>query len=121
MEDFDLDLKKFGLLISQLREDKRISQEKLAELCDVSRNTVVSWESGQKAPKTSAVFRLAAALDCRWVDLMSALLPEEATEEQDEGVKLCCEARRVLGERGYKTFVNHMRGALAFASEIKAS
>ena len=38
------------------------TQEKLAELCDVSRNTVVSWESGQKAPKTSAVFRLAAAL-----------------------------------------------------------
>ncbi|MBQ5322541.1 MAG: helix-turn-helix transcriptional regulator, partial [Oscillospiraceae bacterium] len=41
-----------GEKISDLRKRKGISQEKLAELLDVSRQAVTKWESGKGNPDT---------------------------------------------------------------------
>jgi DNA-binding transcriptional regulator YiaG len=51
MPEIQFDMKKLGLQISILRNEKQMSQEDLAEMCGVSRNTVASWESGQKELK----------------------------------------------------------------------
>ncbi|ASJ54892.1 hypothetical protein BP422_15750 [Brevibacillus formosus] len=56
----ELNRKEFGAVLKMLREkarinDARVSQEKLAELLDVSRITIVNTEKGQNVPKASFV------------------------------------------------------------------
>lgn len=45
--------------IRQLRQKAHMSQEKLAEEMGVSRQAVAKWESGQSAPSTEKLYRLA--------------------------------------------------------------
>lgn len=59
-----MDIKEeFGNLIRRLRKEKKLSQEKLAELSDISVNHMSFIETGQKAPTLPVVFALAKALD----------------------------------------------------------
>ena len=48
-----------GEKISFLRQEKGISQEKLAELVGVSRQAVTKWENGNANPDTENLIRLA--------------------------------------------------------------
>lgn len=64
-------------LSERIKENRircQLSQEKLAELMDVSRQAVTKWEKGQSAPSTENLFRLAEIFGTT-VDL---LLPREA-------------------------------------------
>ena len=121
MPEIQFDMKKLGLQISILRNEKQMSQEDLAEMCDVSRNTVASWESGQKELKLFSFLKLALALDCPVQELLKGMLPEETAEDQDEGVELCNEARSRLGSMGYQAFIKQMKATLDFVTQIKAS
>ena len=47
-----------GEKILDLRKRKGISQEKLAELLDISRQAVTKWESGKGNPDTENLIRL---------------------------------------------------------------
>lgn len=50
--------------IRELREQKSLSQEKLARLADVSNNTIVNIEAGiQKNPTIDTLRKIADALD----------------------------------------------------------
>ncbi|MCL2694450.1 MAG: helix-turn-helix domain-containing protein [Oscillospiraceae bacterium] len=49
---------KFNEKLQQLRKEKGMSQEGLAELLDVSRQTVSKWESGQSYPETEKMIAL---------------------------------------------------------------
>lgn len=51
-----------GERIKQARQKAHLSQEKVAELIGVSRQAVTKWESGQSAPNTENLFRLAEIL-----------------------------------------------------------
>lgn len=51
-----------GERIKQARQKAHLSQEKAAELIGVSRQAVTKWESGQSAPNTENLFRLAQVL-----------------------------------------------------------
>lgn len=72
-----------GARIKGQRKRCGMSQEKVAELVGVSRQAVTKWETGQSAPSTENLFRLAEIFGTT-VDL---LLPidEGRTEEADEG------------------------------------
>ncbi len=59
-----------GERIKERRIGSGMSQEKLAELLDVSRQAVTKWEAGQSAPSSDNLFRLAEVLGC----LVSELL-----------------------------------------------
>ena len=48
--------------IKTCRQSAGLSQEKLAELVGVSRQAVTKWETGQSAPSTENLFRLAEIL-----------------------------------------------------------
>ena len=48
--------------IKTCRQSAGLSQEKMAELVGVSRQAVTKWESGQTAPSTENLFRLAEIL-----------------------------------------------------------
>ena len=65
-----------GERIREARLRAHLSQEKVAELIGVSRQAVTKWESGQSAPSTDNLFKLAEVLGTT-VDLLIA--PEDST------------------------------------------
>ena len=71
-----------------LRTEKGLSQEKLAELLNVSRQTISRWESGETLPSADNLIRLSRALDVSVEDLMGNAPVEPkaavATEERLE-------------------------------------
>ena len=121
MPEAKFDTKKLGLQISVQRSEKQMSQEELAEMCGVSRNTVASWESGQKEPKLSSAILLAMAFGCSVQDFLKGLLPEEVSSAEDEGARLCAEARSRLSNQEYLAFIKHMKATLEYTCGIKAS
>lgn len=58
-----MDLEKFGLFITNLRKEKEISQEQLAEKLHVNRQTISRWERGLGFPEYESLFLLSRILD----------------------------------------------------------
>jgi transcriptional regulator with XRE-family HTH domain len=56
--------KAMGARIAQLRKDSGITQVQLAQVMEVSQQTVTSWEVGRRGVPVSAVPTLARALGC---------------------------------------------------------
>lgn len=52
-----------GLKVSELRQQKGLTQEQLSELCDVSPRTIQRIESGEVDPRSYTIQSLGAALD----------------------------------------------------------
>lgn len=70
----------FGVVLRQLRLEKNLSQEALAERLHMSSNGYVSrLESSAKNPRLDMVFRIAAALDMKAWELVK-LVEEKAHE-----------------------------------------
>ena len=66
-----------------LRKKRKLTQEALAELAGVTRQTIAKWESGESVPDLSLAGQLAAALDVTLDELVEA--PRE--ELEDESLK----------------------------------
>ena len=55
--------------LKSLREQHGLSQEKLADVLGVSRQTIISIEKGRYDPSLPLAFQLAAQFDCAIEDL----------------------------------------------------
>lgn len=53
----------FGKVLRELRVEKNISQEKLAEYCELDRTYISLLERGQRQPTITTIFKLAKALN----------------------------------------------------------
>jgi transcriptional regulator with XRE-family HTH domain len=60
-----------GAVIRRLRENKRITQEELADTIHVSSKAVSKWETGHGLPDISLLEPLARALDISVIELLS--------------------------------------------------
>ncbi len=69
-----------GTAIRQAREEKGMSQERLAEELGVSRQAVSKWEKGTSEPNTSNLMALAKLYGIPAEDLLRGV--ESALEEQ---------------------------------------
>ena len=69
--------------IQILRKKRNLTQESLAELVGVTRQTIAKWESGESVPDLSLAGKLAAVLDVALDELVEA--PRE--EFEDESLK----------------------------------
>ena len=69
--------------IQILRKKQHLTQEALAELVGVTRQTIAKWESGESVPDLLLAGQLAAALDVTLDELVEA--PRE--ELEDESLK----------------------------------
>lgn len=69
--------------IQKLREEKRLSRPKLAELVGVSWETIKAYEVKGAFPSIHVAFKLAVALGCKVDDLFSYSL-EAVTSVEDE-------------------------------------
>ena len=53
--------------VYRLRKESNLTQEDLAEKCEVSRQAVAKWESGESVPTFINLFRLQKSLIFLWM------------------------------------------------------
>lgn len=75
---------KIGIFLKELRQEKQITQEQLAEQIRVSRRTVSRWETGNNLPDLSVLVELADFYD---VDLNEIFNGERKGEIMDAELK----------------------------------
>ena len=73
-----MDLQKIGMFLKELRKEKGVTQEQLAEKLNVSRRTVSRWETGNNMPDLDLLMELA---DLYEVDLREMLNGERKSEK----------------------------------------
>ena len=79
-----MDLVKIGRLLQELRKEKGLTQEQLAERMGVARRTVSRWETGSNMPDLDILMELA---DLYAVDLREILSGERKSERMDREMK----------------------------------
>ena len=88
----------FGEKIRMRREEMEISQEQLANLCGLTRRSIVSYETSGKRPYASTMRKLAAALGVtvRYLEYDEIEDPQAGIDEEP----FIQEAREAYGKRG---------------------
>ncbi|MBQ6695441.1 MAG: helix-turn-helix domain-containing protein [Lachnospiraceae bacterium] len=75
---------KIGEFLKELRKEKRLTQEQLAEQFNVSRRSVSRWETGNNMPDLDTLIELA---DYYEIDLRELLDGERKSEKMNEELK----------------------------------
>ncbi len=76
-----MDLVKIGKFLQELRKEKGLTQEQLAEQTGVARRTVSRWETGSNMPDLDILIELA---DFYGTDLREILNGERKSEQMNE-------------------------------------
>lgn len=79
-----MDLQKMGSFLKELRKNRGLTQEQLAEKMYVSNHTVSRWETGSNMPDIQILIKLAEFYD---VELIEILNGERKSETMNEEVK----------------------------------
>ena len=79
-----MDMIRMGNLLKELRKEKGMTQEQLAEQTGVARRTVSRWETGSNLPDLDILMELS---DLYEVDLRELLCGERKSEKMDEELK----------------------------------
>lgn len=79
-----MDQQKIGAFLKELRKEKTVTQEQLAEVLNVSRRTVSRWETGSNMPDLDILVELADYYD---VDIRELLDGERRSEQMDKEMK----------------------------------
>ena len=79
-----MDQRKIGAFLKQLRNEKKITQEQLAEILGVSGRTVSRWETGNNLPDLSILVQISEYYD---VEIKEILNGERKSENMDNELK----------------------------------
>ena len=79
-----MDLQKIGTFLKELRKEKELTQEQLAETLNVSRRTVSRWETGSNMPDLDLLMEMA---DLYQVELRELLNGERKNEPMNKELK----------------------------------
>lgn len=79
-----MDQVKIGSLLKELRNERSLSQEQLAEKFNVSSRSVSRWENGNTMPDISIMIELADFYD---IDIRELLSGERKSDKMDENLK----------------------------------
>jgi len=79
-----MDQKKIGSFLRELRNEKNLSQEKLAEEFGVTSRSISRWENGNTMPDISIIIELADFYD---VDIREIIHGERKSENMDKELK----------------------------------
>ena len=61
---------KFGDYLRKIRKSKKMSQEQLAEIMNVTRQSVSKWENGESYPEMNNIFELCKVFNCKLNELV---------------------------------------------------
>lgn len=94
----------FSEKLQKLRKDKGLSQEQLAELLDVSRQSVSKWESGQTYPEINKLIILSDLFKITLDDLVkdkntgfAEIKDDKSEDDEDEDKEDEIESSLILG------------------------
>lgn len=62
--------KAFGVVISRMRVQKKLTQEQMSKLTNIARSHLVALENGKKAARLDTVWRIAEALSIKPSDII---------------------------------------------------
>ena len=79
-----MDQQKIGAFLKELRKEKDVTQEQLAETLNVSRRTVSRWETGSNMPDLDILIEMA---DYYNVDIRELLDGERRSEQMNQEMK----------------------------------
>jgi transcriptional regulator with XRE-family HTH domain len=79
-----MDQQKIGAFLKELRKEKDVTQEQLAETLSVSRRTVSRWETGSNMPDLDILIEMA---DYYNVDIRELLDGERRSEQMNQEMK----------------------------------
>lgn len=79
-----MDQKKIGSFLKELRKERNLTQEQLAEALNVSGRTVSRWETGNNMPDLSILVELADYYD---VDIREIINGERKSEKMEKDLK----------------------------------
>lgn len=65
--------KRFGIILRDLRRQKRLSQAELANLSDLDRTFISLLERGVRQPTLETLFRIASALEVKPSEIIKKL------------------------------------------------
>lgn len=66
--------------LKQIRKDKNLSQDELAELLEISRQAVSKWEQGASFPEVEKLLLLSSKLNISLDNLMSTEIVQESSK-----------------------------------------
>ena len=117
----------FAEKLKQVRKRKKLTQTALAELCGISRNSIVNWETGKNTPKIGDIEKLSLALGLSPQELIGISTTEnhEGEDRQDNTTPkgyaywggIVDEARKVA-ERGDIEEMNSIEPLLKLAYKV---
>ncbi len=87
-------LARVGLRLQQARASRGVSQQTLAERCQIAVETLARYEGGHKSPSITTLDRAARALGLHLHDLMKFA---DDIPEADRSVEVECAARLLEG------------------------
>lgn len=79
-----MDQSKIGCFLKELRKEKNLTQEQLAEQFNISRRTVSRWETGSNLPDLDILIEMS---DFYEIDLREILDGERKNEKMNEELK----------------------------------
>lgn len=82
-----MDSQKIGTFLHELRKEKNLTQEQLAEVLGVSGRTVSRWETGSNMPDLSIMIELADYYDIDIKELLNGERKSEMDKELKETLK----------------------------------
>lgn len=98
-----MDQVKIGNFLRELRKEKNLTQEELAEKFNISRRTVTRWETGYNMPDLSLLVEIADFYDLDLRELFNGERKEERmNKELEETVKQACEYNNINNNKAYK-------------------
>ena len=89
-------LKKLGKKIKKSRLSKKLTQQKLADLCEVDIRTIQRIEKGELVPRSHTLKTLAEILELSFEDFMKAAREQEFSIPQADSYTLTRPQRTVL-------------------------
>ncbi len=103
---FEIDKKKFGSFVSELRKEQGLTQKELAEKLFVSDKAVSKWETGGSIPDVALLMPLAKLLDvtvpelleCRRYEKAETIAPEKADALMSAVIQMTDEERNATGK-----------------------
>ena len=79
-----MDVKRIGLFLKELRNEKQITQEELAEKLGVSNRTVSRWETGSNMPDFDVLIELSDFYDVEIREILEGKKIEENSNSKEE-------------------------------------
>ena len=93
----------FGDKISKLRKEQNYTQEQLADILNVSRQSVSKWESNITYPETSTIIKISKLFSCT----TEFLLKDDVIEKNDSNsIK---HLNKIINEKNKKRFMKILK------------